>query len=90
MQHRIANCLFELEARLQLGIHLRAEEPDAIATLGLAPVQRQIRTFQKPFRIVSVLGRQRNADAHRGNDRLLPERIGAVTAEVRRRAKSSA
>src|ERR1700722_5484205 len=41
--------------------------------VSLGPVQRQIGTFQKPFRIVSVFGRQCNANAHCGNDRLLPE-----------------
>ena len=49
MQHRIADGPLELESRLQLGVHLRQEEPDAIAAVGLGLVQRQIGTFQQPF-----------------------------------------
>ena len=35
---------------------------------ALRLVERQIRAFQQPFRIVAVRRRQRDADAHRGHD----------------------
>ena len=69
MQHRIANHPLEFESRLQFGVHLGQEEPDAIAAVGLGLVQRQIGAFQKPLRIGAVCRRQCNADADRGNER---------------------
>ena len=45
MQHRVANCRFEFGSRMQLGVHLGQEKPDAIATIGFCPVKRQVGTF---------------------------------------------
>ena len=73
MQHRVADDPLELDARLQLAVHLRQEEPDAIATVGLGLVERQVGALEQPLRAVAVLRRQRHSDAHRGEDLVLLE-----------------
>jgi|ERR1700677_2492882 hypothetical protein len=70
LQYRIPNYPLYLKSRLQFGVHL---SQDAIATISLVLVQRQIGAFQKPLRIGSVRGRYCNTDARRSNDHLLPE-----------------
>ena len=65
MKYRVVDHPLDLHARLKLGVHLRLEESDAIAAVGFALVERQIRAFQQPFGIIAVLWCQRDTDAHR-------------------------
>src|ERR1700678_2230202 len=73
MKHGVADDSLELDSRLQVAVHFRQEEPDAIATVRFGLVKRQIGAFQKALRGGTIRWRDRNPDGRRDHDLMLVE-----------------
>ena len=64
-------------ARLHARIHLRLEEAEGAAAVGLGAIERHVGVLEQPVGVVAVAGRERDADAGADRDLVAVEVVRA-------------